>query len=159
MAQKTCNGCGGMGSLVEYQRVPSTSGGMFDQIEVRRPCGICGGTGSIWEADPFIPKGEDGTNDGHFTSGRPASPKASFEETVAGWMVLALWGVIGYLGITTTNLEWYWPVGVGLAVSVGVYKLLLSQFRPLLKTIGKLAIFLIVCGVVLLVLYLIGRFN
>ena len=160
MAYKTCFSCGGMGSLVESQRVPSMSGGMFETVQVRRSCSACGGTGSTFVPDPVTTDRTSNEKSGNITID-PSSdaPKKDFNETVAGWIFLGIWFVIGYAGITTTNLEWYWPVGIGFLVAFGTYRQLLKGERTLLKLLSKLVIFLLVGGAVLFVLYLISSSN
>ena len=155
MAQETCYTCNGMGDFLETERRPSTTGGMFDEVQVRRPCPTCFGARTVWVPDPVTTVSNSNPETGHIISDpKPEKPKNTFEENVAGWILLGLWGAIGYIGVTTTNLEWYWPVGVGFVVAYGVYKLLLGRYQNLLKLIGKLVLVSLAGGIVMFIVYL-----
>lgn len=47
MAHKTCTSCRGTGSGTTTERVPNPAGGMFQEIQVRKRCMHCVGSGFL----------------------------------------------------------------------------------------------------------------
>ena len=86
-----------------------------------------------------------------YHSGRETQRESEpFEDVAANLIALIVWIAIGYYGTTETNLEWYWPVGVGFAVSVMTSKLLSGPLR-FLMTILKWSI---ICAIFAGLIYL-----
>lgn len=74
-------------------------------------------------------------NNNHHEESNSSSVPASVEEVIAniiGWVIF-LGGC--YYGIYVLNLDWYWPVGVSLVVSIVMHKLLIGPMYFLLKLI------------------------
>lgn len=76
MARKTCSVCAGLRGYNSTERVPNPAGGMFMEIQVRKPCMGCGGTGSIWVPDPVpqIPRTSTSSRRGTAVSSGSAQP-------------------------------------------------------------------------------------
>lgn len=58
MAYETCNACYGSGYMTGSESVPNPSqdgGSLYVQVEVRKTCFGCGGSGRISTPDPIVP--------------------------------------------------------------------------------------------------------
>ena len=73
--------------------------------------------------------------------------RTPFEETLAQWIFIGVWGSIAYFGIQHTELDWYWPVGVGGVVGFVLYKLFQGPLRVLLTGVKYVLIMALVGGV------------
>jgi len=65
----------------------------------------------------------------------PPLTKYEFENRIAGFMCLALMGLILYFGLIEYKLQWYFPVGAGVISAFVVYKILTGPLRILLRLI------------------------
>ncbi|WP_341502045.1 hypothetical protein [Gallaecimonas sp. GXIMD4217] len=109
------------------------------------------------DLDPYLPTGgrkgdffidDDGLElHGTKTKRRPKKEDLSAEQYVAGFIGLAVWAGVAYVGLEYTALAWYWPVGTGLLLAFGTTQLLLGPLYRLTQWIAMILGFLMLVGI------------
>jgi len=129
MARVRCSGCSGSGEGI---------------IGV---CSFCGGSGTIWVPD------KTPSNDTYDTGGTGCVggswAQNAFEDNFAGILFLVIWGWISYYGLNNTDMEWYWPVGIGFLMGWFVHWL----FSGPLRFVGTIVKHIIGFGLLALLIY------
>lgn len=135
MAVKTCSSCHGMGSYTTTERIPNPAGGMFQEIQVRKTCVFCSGTGQVFTADKF--------STSQSSSGRKASPSGplkSPETILAELFSVIIFGLIVYIGFSQTTAEWYVILPVAFIIGIFSDKLLKGPLKFLMILVKYLIV-------------------
>lgn len=80
----------------------------------------------------------------------------SFEQVTANLIGWTIWGGVSYYGISALLLAWYWPVGIGLVLSIAVNKLLLGPLYPVLTFVKWTFYSALIIGVVYILIKING---
>ena len=113
-------------------------------------CIFCNGTGRIWVPDP--PGGGTGWT-GPGGGGGGSIWQAPFEENFASILAIGAGGYVLYVGLTDTEVEWYWILGIAFGVGALVYALFKGPLR-FVSTFAKYIFFAALVGMAIYGIYI-----